>query len=183
MENTIENKHEGMFKPALNYALIISVVLIIISLVFYLAGSPTSNAIGYIGYVVVIAGLAYAAIMYRNEVLGGYITYGKSLGFILVIGLITGVLLGIYNFIFLSYIAPEVLDIMKEEITQKAYETAYQINPNISDAELDNMIDLQLRFQNPPLLAVFTIIGYTFQALIFGLIISIFVKRKNPDFV
>ena len=183
MENTFESQKEGMFKPALNYALIISVVLIIISLIFYLAGSPTSDAIQYIGYVVVIAGLAYAAIMYRNEVLGGYISYGKSLGFIVVTGLIAGVILGVYNFVFLSFIAPEVLEIIKEEITERAYETAYQFNPNISDAELDNMVDMQLRFQNPTLLAVFTIIGYTFQALVFGLIISIFVKRKNPDIV
>ncbi|MBW6479054.1 MAG: DUF4199 domain-containing protein [Bacteroidales bacterium] len=183
MENTIENSSPGMFKPALNYALIISVVMIIVSLIFYLMGHPTANVKVYLEYAIIIAGLSYAAIMFRNEFSGGFITYGRSLGFIVVTGLITGIILGIWTFIYLGIIAPEVMEMIKEQIIENAYATAYRFNPNISDAEIDTMVDIQLRFQKPGILAFMNVFGYTFQALIFGLIISIFVKRKNPDFV
>ena len=183
MESNLESQSPGLFKPALNYALIISVVMIIIGLIFYLAGHPTANSKVYLEYAIIIAGLSYAAIVFRNEYSGGFITYGQSLGFIVVTGLITGVILGIWTYIYLGILAPEVMEIIREETIENAYAAAYRFNPNISDAEIDAMIDIQLRLQRPGFLAFMNLIGYTFQALIFGLIISIFVKRKNPDFV
>lgn len=183
MESNLENSSPGMFKPALNYALIISVVMIIVGLIFYLAGHPTANIKVYLEYAIIIAGLSYAAIVFRNEYSGGFITYGQSLGFIVVTGLITGVILGIWTYIYLGILAPEVMEIIREETIENAYAAAYRFNPNISDAEIDAMIDIQLRLQRPGFLAFMNLIGYTFQALIFGLIISIFIKRKNPDFV
>jgi hypothetical protein len=183
MENTIENQSPGMFKPALNFALIIAVVMIILELVFYLAGNPTANMKVYLGYAVIIGGLSYAAIMFRKEFKGGFISYGQSLGFIVITGLITGFILGVWTFIYLGIIAPEVMEIIREQTIENAYAAAYRFNPNISDAELDSMVDIQLRLQKPGFLAFINLLGYTFQALIFGLIISIFVKRKNPDFV
>lgn len=182
MENTIENTSPGMFKPALNYALIISVVLIIVDLIFYLAGNPQANMKVYVGYAIVIGGFSYAAVMFRNEYNGGFITYGKSLGFIVVTGLITGIIIAIWTYVYLALIAPEVMEIIREKTIENAYASAYAINPNISDAEIDAIIDLQLRIQKPGILAAMTTLGYPIQALLFGLIISIFVKKKNPEF-
>ncbi len=183
MENSIESQSPGLLKPALNYALIISVVMIIIGLIFYLAGHPTAKVKVYLDYAIIIGGLSYAAIMFRNEFSGGFITYGRSLGFIVLTGLIVGFILGIWTYIYLGFIAPDVMEIIREETIENAYAAAYRFNPNISDAEIDAMIDIQLRLQKPGFLALMSILGYTIQALLFGLIISIFVKRRNPDFV
>ncbi len=180
MENEMNKPKKELFKPALNYSLLISVALIILSLVFYLVGHSTSAVHGWLGFALFVVGLIYAAIMYRNEYNGGYIKYGSSLGFLTIVGLITGVIVGVYSFILYSIIAPDLMEQIRQDTIETAINMMYQLNPNYSDAELDALIDLQLRFQTPFFKAISGIVGYTFQGFLFGLIISIFVKRNKP---
>ena len=182
MEETKMNvKEEGMFKPSLNSGLIIAVPIIVISLVFYLLGQATSSVQSYIAMVVLIAGLVYAAISYRKDSMGGYISYGQSLGFIVLTGLIASLVIAVYNFIFLAILAPDVMQLIREQAIEGAYETLLRFNPNATDAEIDRMIRMQERIQTPLIISFFSIFGNVLVAFITGLIASIFIKRRNPE--
>jgi len=183
MEETKMNvKEEGMFKPAINYGLIIAVSIIVISLVFYLAGHATSTIQSYIATVVLIAGLVYAAISYRKDPMGGFISYGQSLGFIVLTGLMASLIIAVYNYIFLAILAPDVMQLIREQAFEAAYETMLRINPNATDAEIDSMIRIQERIQTPFLASFFGTFFNVLIAFITGLIASIFIKRRNPEF-
>jgi hypothetical protein len=181
MEQTIKPKETGMFKPAISNASIISVALIILTLVFYLLKQVQSNVEMVLGYVIFLAGLIYSIKLYRNESLGGYISYGQSLGFSVLIGVFTGIITGVFTFILYTYIAPDILEQLREKAILEAERRMLQMNPNASDAELDMVINFQMKFLTPGIMLIASIFSYAFTGFVMGLIVSIFMKRKDPD--
>ncbi|MFW6352120.1 MAG: DUF4199 domain-containing protein [Bacteroidota bacterium] len=181
MENADVNQKPGMFKPALNYAVIVSAVLIVITLLFYLFGNLQSDWASWTGFAVFLAGVVYSVISFRNEKSGGYISYGNVVGFSTLLGLFTGVITGLFAFILYGFIAPDLMDQLRKETITATESLMLQTNPNISNSELDSMIDMQLRFLTPPMMMVRAIFGYLIQGVIIGLIAGIFVKKSNPD--
>lgn len=179
MEKTIIDSPPGMLKPSLNYGLLISVALIILGLVFYLLGAYTSSIRSWLEIAVILGGLIYAALMFRNEVNGGYISYGRSLGFLTLSGLFTGIFTGIFQFILLAFIAPDLMELIRTETIIATEQLHITLNPNISSEELDRYVDWGLKFQTPFWNLVQSIFGWTFWGFLGGLIISIFIKR-NP---
>ena len=63
---------------ALSYGLIVGAVLILFSLLMFLLGMHTNKYLGYLGYVFLIAGMAWGTLEYRKKYLGGFISYGKA---------------------------------------------------------------------------------------------------------
>jgi hypothetical protein len=181
MEQTIKPRESGMLKPAISNASIISVALIILTLVFYLLKQVQSNVEMVLGYAIFLAGLIYSIKSYRDENLGGFISYGQSLGFSVVIGAFTGIITGIFIFIFYTHIAPEVLEELRQKAILETERRMLQMNPNISDSELDTVINIQLKFLTPGILFLASVFSTAIQGLLMGLIVSIFMKRKNPD--
>ncbi|MFW5757319.1 MAG: DUF4199 domain-containing protein [Bacteroidota bacterium] len=181
MENADVNQKPGMFKPALNYAVIISALLIIITLLFYLFGDLQSEWASWTGFVVFLAGVIYSVLSFRNEKSGGYISYGNVVGFSTLIGLFTGVITGLFAFILYGFIAPDLMEQLRQETIAATENLMLQTDPNISDSELDTMVNMQLRFLNPPMMMVRAIFGYLIQAVLIGLVAGIFVKKSNPD--
>jgi hypothetical protein len=181
METTPKPQSEGIFKPAISNASIISVALIILTLIFYLLNQVQSTAEMVIGYVIFLAGLIYSIKIYRDENLGGYISYGQSVGFSLLLGVFTGIITGIFIFVLYSFIAPELLEELRQKAILETERRMLQVNPNVSDSELDTIINLQLRFLTPGIMFIASVFSMALQGLIMGLIVSIFMKRKNPD--
>jgi hypothetical protein len=181
MEQTIKPKETGMLKPSISNASIISVALIILTLVFYLLNNHGSNVESIIGTVIFLTGLIYSIKVYRDEYLEGYISYGQSLGHSVLIGVFTGIITGVFIFILYTFIAPDLFEQVREKALLEAERRMLQMNPNVTDAELDMVVNLQTKFIRP----IFSLIGnvfiYTLTGLVLGLIVSIFMKKKNPD--
>jgi hypothetical protein len=118
---------------------------------------------------------------FRDESLDGFITYGNSLGYCVLVGLFTGIFTGVFTFMLYGFIAPELLDGLRTETIVATENKMIQFNPNISDAELDMMINLQLKFQTPGWMMIGSIVAYTFYSLVIGLILSAFMKRLKPS--
>lgn len=177
MENTELNKKKGMLKPAINHSLIISAALIILSLILYLTGNMQSKAGSWISYVIIIAGIIYAAINYRNENLGGFISYGRVVGYSVIVGLFTGIITGIFTFILYGYISPDLV----EEARLEAERQLYRANPDIDYEMAEGILKMQYWMIKPYALLLMSIVGGAFQGVIIGLIAGIFVKKTNPD--
>lgn len=175
MENSMENKDQGMLKPALYYGLLTAVVLMIITLMFYMLGQSANRVQNWIGYVVMIGGLFYGIKSFRDQHRGGFISYGQSLGFGTMIGLFIGLITGVFVFVFYQYIAPDAI----AEMLVAAEEKMLQTNPNMTDQEYDIAIKAASMFMKPSLMAVLGVIGSVFMCFIFSLILSIFLKKEE----
>ncbi len=174
METTNDTQNPGLSKPAFQYAIIMALGLILISLIFYLLGHPTSRLSGLLAYPVIIAVLIFGIIKFRDEFNGGAITYGSSLGLGTLIGLFAGLIVAVFTFVFYKFIAPELLDVLFVEAKNSYLER----EPTATASELALYLRLIEFILTPIMLSLATVFSTTFFAFIFSLIISIFVKRK-----
>ncbi len=177
MENTELNKQGGMLKPAITHSLIISAALIILSLILYLTGNMQSKAGTWISYIITIGGIIYAVINYRNENLGGFISYGQVVGYSVLVGLFTGIITGIFTFILYGYISPDLV----EEARLEAEKQLYRNNPDIEYEMAEGILKMQYRLTEPPALLLMSTLGGALQGVIIGLIAGIFVRKTDPN--
>ncbi|MBS4012999.1 MAG: DUF4199 domain-containing protein [Bacteroidetes bacterium] len=175
MEN--ETKQQGMLKPALQYGLILSLALIMLSLIFYLIGEGTNKWASWLSYPLFIGILVFSIIKHRDEENDGFITYGKSLGFGTLIGVFTGIIYAVYAFIFFKFIAPELQDILVTNVIIAA-ET---YSPNMTIEQIDFLTGIYGKLFSPIGQFIVSLFGKIFLCFVFSLIISIFTKKKNPE--
>jgi hypothetical protein len=176
MENSQEPPKSGLFKPALNHALIISAALIILTLALYLTGQLQNKYGGWISFLVTLVGILYAIFNYRNQNLGGFISYGRVVQYALVVGFLVGIISGIFTFLLYGVISPELV----EEARLHAEQEIYRTNPNITYEQAEMALKIGSWFTTPVGLLISSIFMNTLLGLIYGVIGGIFAKRNDP---
>jgi hypothetical protein len=177
MEYREDFEKAPLMQPAFIHGLIISAVLIILSLLLYFAGLTQNRYAGWTSTAITIAGIIYAIFNYRNQQLGGFISYGRSVGYGVLVGLVIGVITGVFAFLLYGYISPELLD----EARLAAERRLYRTNPDLGADEMDFVVRMQERFISPGGMLIASIFGGTFQGLLFGLIGGVFARRTRPE--
>jgi hypothetical protein len=125
----------------------------------------------------IIAGIAYTIIVFRDTENSGFISYSDSLKLGTSVAFFSSVILAFYTFIFINYIEPNTLN----EILQQAEQAILESKPEISDEELDLALEMTDKFIQPHWMLILGILSGTFMGFIYSLIISIFVKKDNPN--
>ncbi len=172
MENSDKNKKTGMFPPALNYGILTAVGLIILSILIYFANLFEHNWISYIGYLILLSGIILGTKHYRDEYSGGFISYGRALGFGTFTAFIAALVTGAFTYVFYQFLAPDALETLRELAEIRVLE----MNPNATDQQLD-----MVRRLTSPLLMFFSgLFSYTFMGFIFSLVVAAFLKKKDP---
>lgn len=97
---------------AIKYGLIISVISILMSLIYYIFDIEMFNTMSIIvnmviGLFVIVFIFIIGVKNFRNNGLGGKITFGQAFLQGLAIGIIGYVIIAIYNYVFNAFIAPE----------------------------------------------------------------------------
>jgi hypothetical protein len=173
----MENQNYPAWKHALLYGVYLGAAIIIISLLFYVLNLYTENWINYIIYVVLLGGVVYSALTYRDKHLNGFITFGQSfmIGFFTV--LFAAVVSAIYTAVFMSLAGEEVIAI----IMQKAEESMLQSKPDMTDEQIDMAMKMTERMMSPLWLTVISFLSSLFFGTIFSLLGSIFIKKENKS--
>ena len=118
-------KPQSQAKAAMAYGAILGLANTIIYLVFYFGGAdPQSKYPGYIGYLLTIITILYGVKNYRDKELGGFISYGQSLGLGVLIGLFSGIISAIFTVLMFTVIDPElatkILDAAQQRMAEKS---------------------------------------------------------------
>jgi hypothetical protein len=164
-------------KVAMNYGTLYGLSSVAVFLLFYFLGTDIESRLPqYLSYAILIMFIVMGIKSYRDEDLGGYISYGKSLGTGVLISVFGGILTGVFTLIFFLYIAPEM--------SQKIMEAAQQnmAEKGMSDEQIESAMSISQKFMTPPWLFVFSVLGSAFMGFIFSLLISIFMKKEQNPF-
>ena len=121
----MENNKPNMLKSVMNSGAITGALVIVFQLILYMTGQTASQSLGYIGILFVAFCIFFFTKKYRNEELGGFITYGQSVGYGILIGVFAGILLGFFIYIEMKYIDPSIMD-----------------NPEMRKSILDQLIEV-----------------------------------------
>ena len=75
-------------------------------LVFYPYNIKKPQSLKYfnLGYLILIAGFIFGTKAYRDSELNGHISYGKALGYSIIILLVASIISTIYGYIFMNFI-------------------------------------------------------------------------------
>ena len=171
----MENKTYPAYKHALIYGSYITVVLIVLSLTFYVLDLLGQNWTGYISYTVLLFGVVLASYHYRDKYLGGFITYGQSFMTGFLTALFAAIGSAIFTYIFMSLMPPEFFANMMQQAEEKMIEG----NPELTEEQITMAMNWTGKIMQPGIMTGIAFMAYTFFGLIFSLLASIFIKRED----
>lgn len=169
----MEKKKSTRFKASLKYAVIISLLLIIISLVFYTLDMSASQIPQFVSIAIFIAALSWALISYRNNDVEGSLSYGGVVGTGVMMSLFIALILAIYSFIYFSYIDTNYVDIKLEEAEEKL------IEKGLTDEQIDQGMKYTSMFISPTVFAIGSIFFNFLIGLVISLIAAAFIRNDK----
>jgi len=165
-----------LLKQAATCGLYIGLALIVVSLLDYLFGFYGQNKVfNLISYVIMIVGIAWATIWYRDKDLGGFVTYGQAVSFGVVLSACFGIVSAVFVILLTTVIAPEYMERALEITYDKLLEKG-----TISEDQADAMIAMSKKLANPIFTFFTSILGSVIMGLVISLISSIFIKKNPP---
>ena len=170
-----ENAKAPFWKPALTYGLILGLVSVFISLVFYFIGMATVNWTNYVNMLVGLVLLVYLMIQYRNVHLGGYASFGQIFVMVLVsAGIIATIISAIYTYVLFTVIDTGLVDQVRI-----AAEERIMSNSRIPESMYDDILERMEKKMNVGyMVRMSLIVGPVVNAFI-GLIVAAFIKKEE----
>lgn len=173
----MEPKSNPMYKSAMTSGLILGIALVVFSIIIYITGVVKPPFwVSIVQYLIIIGGIVYGTKKFRDEDLGGEITYSKALGFGVLICVFAAIISGIYTVLLVTVIDPEFMNklmaIMEEEY----------IKMGMSEEQIDATMKVFTKMQSPLFMAISTVIGMAFMGTIFSLVTSAFLKKEKSIF-
>jgi len=169
----MEQKPASLLKSSLTSGIYIGIVLILVSVILYVANLTFETWAQYVTLPVIILGAVYAQLNYRKS-LGGEMTYGQALGAGVLALIFASVLSSIYVYLLYTVIDPSLLEQVRIVTEQRIVEQG------IPEEQLDQVIEMSMRFQQPGIMAIMGVVMGALFGLIISLITAIFTK-KNPS--
>ncbi len=170
---TADNQ-KPMWKHAVTYGLYFAVAYILISVVVYITGAMNSKPVTWITNIVMIVAIILIQIHYRKT-LGGFISYGQSVGIAVLSMLMAAVPIAIYTYALYKFIDPALLDQIKMMTEEQ------MVNRGMPEEQLDAALAMSSKFQTPGIIAFSQFFNLPLTGVIIGLITSIFIKKQSPD--
>ena len=161
---------------ALRYGLIAGLLVIIYALILQFTDLYMSKTLSYVNYLFVLGAIimAYRDFKSQNQ---GFMTYGQGLGLGTLTAGITGVLSGIFSYIYIKFIDDTMLgkiaDMQREELDK---------NASMTEEEIEKAIEMSASFTTPEMIMVFSIIGFVFFGFLMSLVVAAAMRNARPEF-
>lgn len=170
----MENQ-KSAFSTALKYAIITALAMFIFSIIMYMTNLYLNNAMNWLNYIVMLAGLIFAVKDRRDKDLGGYISFGEAFKTGFIFCLITGAIGAVFGLIMMNFIAPD----MMSEVLKKA-ETD-MINKGLPDAQIQVAMEWTRKFTTPLWFTIWSLVFTMFFGTILSLIVAAIFKKDNQQ--
>ena len=169
----MENKNTSVFLNALIWGVITGLVLIVYSVILYMVDKVFDPTLGYLRYLILVAGLVVAVISYRDNVLEGEISFGKALGFGVLICVISGFLGAIYNYLLYTLIDPDLQGKLFEFAMNKSLERG------ATESQLEPALPLIKILTGPIVTSIGELLNTALVGTILSLIVAAIFKKES----
>jgi hypothetical protein len=171
----MENK-PTMLQHTMTWGAITGIALIIYSLILYLAGQTFNNYLGWISYILLLAGIIMGTLLYRNKVLNGYISYGNAFLTGLLIIIFSAILSSFFSFILMRFIDPGLI----EQLVSKTEEKL--LSQGLNDDQIEIAVERMRKMMASPFSVILSLLGMIFIGTIISLITAAFIKKEGNTF-
>ncbi|MDQ2794376.1 MAG: DUF4199 domain-containing protein [Bacteroidota bacterium] len=159
----------------LRYGLLTGLVSIIISFGLFVAHQETSP-LRYASFAVLIAGLVLAMQNFKQNN-QGFMSFGQGVGIGAVLSAVVGVLSGIFSYVYMTFIDPEVVGRMTEKIRADM-----EARGGMTDEQIDQAMAMSAKFMNGPFTLIAALLGTVLVGVVLAMVISAFIKNAQPEF-
>ncbi|MEO5644107.1 MAG: DUF4199 domain-containing protein [Bacteroidia bacterium] len=163
----------SLSKHSFIYAVAAVFAVIVYSLLIYLGGIRI-DALQYFSYAIFTGIAIYAIKSWRDKENNGIISFGGVMKYGSLMALFYSLLIAVWTFFFMKYIAPELVGEML--LKQQAAMEAKGLQPK----QIEMGIKMSKMIMQPPVMAVLALIGNMFFITIINLIISAVMKKDPP---
>ena len=174
----MDTQKASVKKIALNYGLLLGLASIALSVVFYVMNVHLERPwwTSVIGILVMTVIIVYGLKAFKkdNE---GFLSLGDAIKVGLAISVIAGIISAIYNYVFMTYIEPDLVTQMLEMTREQMIEQ----NPNMTEEQLEMGLSMTEKFMSPGIMAAFSIIFTLFLGFIISLISGLIMKQNRPE--
>lgn len=174
MENT--STPVSTTSVALRYGLLTGVVSVIYSFILLATNLEQNTALSLLGLIILIGGIFLAHKTYKENN-DGFMSYGQGLGIGTLVSLISGLLGGIFRYVYLEFIDPAAAQRVLDQTRAKLEEAG-----NMSDAQIDQAVQMSQRFSSGPVGLVALVIGSVIIGFLISLIVAAVTKHNRPEF-
>jgi hypothetical protein len=171
----MENK-PSMIQHTMTWGAITGIILIVYSLVLYLAHQTYNQALGFLSYILLIAGIIIGSIAYRDKILGGFISYKDAFLTGLLITIFAGILSSFFTFILIRYIDPSIVEQSIAQAEEKL------MNKGLSEDQIEMAMEKTRQFIGTPLMVLVGLLSFAFIGTIISLITAAIVKKESSPF-
>ena len=170
----MENQSPSIKSIAYTYGLYLALVSVAGLIIMYVLSLQKSWTISIISFVLTVLILVYGIKAYKHAN-GGLLSVGKAVKVGLAIAVVGGLLSAIYAYVHYSFIYPEFIDLTKEA----AYEQMMTQNPNLTDEQANQAMEMQGMFMNAGFFSLMSILGSLFFGLIISLIAGLIMRKDQ----
>lgn len=174
----MENQTTSLKSTILQYGVLLGILSVVFALMlFFLDMHYTQeSAVGIVSILITIGVICVAQFNHRkaNE---GYLSYGEALKIGLGIALISGIIGVTYQVLLVTTIDPDTISKMMDVAQNKILDE----NPEMSQEQLDQIIQMQKKFTTPTMMVAFGLIGSLFIGFVISLISGLIFKRNRPE--
>ena len=151
-------------------------VLIIYTILLYVFDALFSQALGFINYAILLVGIIWGTLVFRDKHNDGELSYGGALGTGVLISLFAFILVGIFSYILYQFIDPDLINKSIIATEEKMLERGMPAD------QIEQFTDMQRKNSSPLKNSLLGIPLNTFFGFIISLITSIFLKKEKAPF-
>ena len=173
----------SLLKNAINGGLLLGLISIVFSVILYVldivpVGITKGLVMLVISLLIYFFVIFYTSKSYRNNVLGGYISFGQAFIFGLLVAIFAAILTAIYNYIFYALIDPEYA--ARVASLTKDWTETFMESKGVPEATIAEALDkIDEKIVTPLKSVRQALIGGTIFGAIVSLITSAIVKKKK----
>lgn len=168
----------------IKYGVLLGILSIVMSVLNYVTEAQTlaKTSLAFLFSAISLALTIFVIICAIKEIKkanGGFLTLGQAIKLGLGVALIAGIIVGVYTYIFTTYIEPEYTQQVIEAQLSKTLES----NPQMSQEQLDSVREMSYKFTSPLMSFAFGIISSLFSGFIISLIAGAIMQKQKPQSV
>ena len=173
----MENQKAQAKKPILNYGILLGIVSIVLGVIMYVTNNHLEPGIVFavLGFLILIAIITMAIKAYKKDN-GGYLSLGEALKVGVGTAVIGALISAVWMFILITFIEPDYM----AQVMELQQEKMVEMNPNMTDAQIQSAMDISSKFSSPWIITAFAILQNLFFGFIIALVAGLIMKKENP---
>ena len=174
----MENNSSTLKSYILQYGLLLGGISVVFALMlFFLDMHYTQeSSVVIISIIITIAVIVLGQYNFRKDN-NGFLSFGEALKLGVGIALISSIIGVTYQVLLVTVIDPDTIPKMITIAENQLYESY----PEMSQEQIDQMLEMQNKFITPKMMAAFGLIGGVFIGFIISLITGLILKRNRPE--